>query len=244
MTLPPDQDPAETLRRLAVEQPDQLLALLNAPDDLAQAACAALGQARHKRHSGVLLAVLRGTRPALWMVSAVALTLLESKRPTRRLLEMVLDETLPAEQHYAATYALGFTSAALTDPRYGEAIAGAFMRLLGNPVATPRVRGVAAEGLGNLLGACFGTRTLPTQATTRARQCLEASLRDPEPEVRFWSAFALGAFGDRAALPALRSVANQDEGRFGNWWTVGEEASDAIDRIEGREPPDRMLRHD
>lgn len=222
------------------------LPFLNDPDDqIAGEACIDLGQANEKRYSGALVRVLEGNRAALWMPAAVGLSLLESKRPTRRLLQLVLNDSLPETQHYAATYALGFTSAALTDPRYRNAIVNAFIRLLDNGQIPTHVRGVAAEGLGNLMGGCFGDAGTIPQERHAAALSLTSVLRDPEPEVRFWAAFALGNLGNEpATLPALRAIAGKDEGRFGNWWTVGEEASDAIDRIEGREPPERMFRYD
>jgi hypothetical protein len=61
--------------------------------------------------------------------------------------------------------------------------------------------------------------------------------------VRFWSAFALGSMRYHAALPVLRKLAAGDTASFGNWWTVGEEASDAVDWIEGHEPPGRSMRY-
>jgi hypothetical protein len=46
-----------------------------------------------------------------------------------------------------------------------------------------------------------------------------------------------------AHVPVLRELAADDTASFGNWWTVGEEASDAVDWIEGREPSGRSMRY-
>jgi HEAT repeat protein len=241
-----DQDPASdvgaTLNALGVTDPDDLIVLLDDPDDARAAqACWLVGHFRTKRHSLAVLRVLRGPRPALWMASAVALSVLESKRPTRGLIELTRDTTRPADQRYAATYALGFTSAALSDARHTDAIADAFMTVLRNREEPPHLRGVAAEGLGNLFGGCFGGGDRRAATYDTAGQLLITTLDDPEPEVRFWSAFALGALRYRAAVPALRRRAHTDTGRSGNWWTVGEEAADALDLIAGRVPPARTM---
>lgn len=79
-------------------------------------------------------------------------------------------------------------------------------------------------------------------STDRDRQATESRmmvlLSDPSPAVRFWSAFAVGQLRTRAAVPLLRAMTD-DRTIVPGWWSVGEEASDAIDIIEGREPPDR-----
>jgi HEAT repeat protein len=67
---------------------------------------------------------------------------------------------------------------------------------------------------------------------------LMALLNDPSPAVRFWSAFALGQLRTAAAVPLLHAV-TMDRMTVPGWWSVGEEASDAINIIEGREPPPR-----
>ncbi len=162
------------LKDLGVTGPDDLVVLLNDPDDArATQACWLLGHVGTKTHSTALLRALRGRRPALWMPSAVALSVLESKRSTRGLIQLTRDTTCPADQRYAATYALGFTSAALGDVRHTDVIANAFMTVLRNPEEPPHLRGVAVEGLGNLFGGCFGggdqraaTHT-PARYTTR-----------------------------------------------------------------------------
>jgi hypothetical protein len=63
------------------------------------------------------------------------------------------------------------------------------------------------------------------------------ALYDESPDVRFWSAFGLSLLGSRDAKHHLRKLTK--DRAMGSFWTVGEEASDALDIIEGRRPPDR-----
>jgi HEAT repeat protein len=97
-----------------------------------------------------------------------------------------------------------------------------------------------AEGLGNMFGGCFSKPGEQASRYDEAGQVLIGLLDDPSPEVRFWAAFATGSLRYHPALPALKQLARTDTAWFGGWWTVGEEASDAMDRIEGREPPERV----
>jgi hypothetical protein len=60
-------------------------------------------------------------------------------------------------------------------------------------------------------------------------------LKDPNAEVRFWSAFGLGKLRTTAPVPLLCGL-TADTTLVHGWWTVGKEASDAIDFIEGRSP--------
>src|SRR5690348_916008 len=80
------------LEQLGTTQPNDVAGLVQAPDDaVAQQACWLLGQFGNKRHSQALLQALYSNRSILWMPSAVSLTLLDSKRPTRHLLALLLD---------------------------------------------------------------------------------------------------------------------------------------------------------
>jgi HEAT repeat protein len=232
-----------TLQELGVTCADELVPLLHAEDEsIALRASWALGRVGGKMHSLALLRVLQHDRPGLWMESATSLSLLESKRPVHELIRLTLDADRPVEQRYAAAYVLAFSSAVLNAPRYREPLCNTFTTIVTNRQEPANVRGLAAEGLGNMFSGCFGNRDQPDPAYHAVGLILTGVLKDPEPEVRFWAAFALSSLRYHPALPALRELANRDAGRFGGWWTVGEEAADAIDRIEGREPPDRTVR--
>lgn len=225
------------LEQLGTTQPNAVVELVQAPEDeVAQKACWLLGQFGNKRYSQALLDALSSNRSTLWMPSAVALSLLDSKQPTRRLIALLLDPRRASEQRYAAGYALAFTNCALHDPR----VTDAFLTGVQDPHVPSNVRGVIAEGLGNMFGGCFGGPGDQESRYDETGQVLINQLHDPAPEVRFWAAFAVGSLRYRPALPALEQLARTDTAYFGGWWTVGEEASDAMDRIEGREPPERV----
>jgi HEAT repeat protein len=97
------------------------------------------------------------------------------------------------------------------------------------------VRSHAAEALAAQIGASAPHSSGRDAATT----ALMGTLGDPDSGVRFWSAFALGELRAVEALPALHGLVT-DENLVDGWWTVGEEATDAIASIEGRTPPERV----
>lgn len=102
-------------------------------------------------------------------------------------------------------------------------VAGALLRILRDIDEEPALRGEAAEALGNL--------------KARGKEVVSAlvtSLDDPSPDVRFFSAFALGAVGTKAVLPQLERVAAEDEGVAEPYGSVAIEAKLAIDAITGR----------
>lgn len=130
---------------------------------------------------------------------------------------ILLRESRDSETRWAAAYALTWTG----DKR-------AIMPLLGalrDQREEPRVRGQAAEGLGEaLVGG----------SDDAALDVLLDSLRSPAPEVRFWSAFALGKIGDRRAIPELERLAAHDHAVVPGWWSVSKEATAAIAAIAAR----------
>ena len=97
------------------------------------------------------------------------------------------------------------------------------------------VRGQAAEAVAEQLE--FSDHLDP--ARLDAETSLTDMLNDPSAQVRFWCAFGLGKLQTTAALPTLRAL-TVDTTSVPGWWTVGEEASDAINTIEGRQPPERI----
>jgi HEAT repeat protein len=116
-----------------------------------------------------------------------------------------------SDQRAAAVYALGF----LNDSR---ALAP-LLQVLRSSKEDAQVRGHAAEAL-----AYINNR--------RAVPALIAALGDPAPEVRLWSAFALGELGDRRAVAMLERLAATDVTPVPGWSTVGEEAREALKRLE------------
>jgi HEAT repeat protein len=139
---------------------------------------------------------------------------------TLRRIERLLEGGGREEGRAVAAYVLGFS---------GESGASsALARRLADPEESPLVRAHAAEALGHLL---------QQQAVLAdVRTAIGAGLRDAEPEVRFWCAFAVGALGlqeSRAQLERLRA----DDAPVEGWWTVGEEAGWALRCLDGEEDP-------
>jgi HEAT repeat protein len=87
------------------------------------------------------------------------------------------------------------------------------------------VRAQAAEAVGTLLDV--GDRRLK-----RHREAVDALLPlvdDRDVEVRFWSVYALGMVRARRAVPALERLARNDSAQSRSmWWSVSEEAKDAL----------------
>jgi HEAT repeat protein len=94
----------------------------------------------------------------------------------------------------------------------------ALMDTLGNREEDPTVRGMAAEALINFRDPSI----IPLLIT---------SLSDEAPEVRFWSAFALGQLGAVEALPELSRLVTEDHVEVSGWHSVSQEAADAIEAI-------------
>ena len=106
----------------------------------------------------------------------------------------------------------------------------------------PRVRAQAAEGLAN-------TMTMERRGKPLYRPAVDAllaGLNDPSPQVRFWSVFALWQIRAREALPELERLAATDQAMCPGWWTVAEEASDAIASLTNKaeEGVDRFTHYD
>ena len=129
-----------------------------------------------------------------------------------------------------AAWALGFGELA---PASLTGVVEALCSVIGDTARPVQVRAQAAEAVAQQLEDCAGHRLRPV-----ATDLLIEMLSDASAAVRFWSAFGLGKLRAAAAVPALRSLVD-DETPLTGWWTVGEEAIDAIDTIEGRTPPER-----
>lgn len=87
-----------------------------------------------------------------------------------------------------------------------------------------RVRAQAIEGLGNTLQGVAAPKV-----RALALPLLLAGLRDPEPEVRFWSLYAVGVMNAQEARPLVEALAASDDAPPTSMgWTVREEASDVL----------------
>jgi HEAT repeat protein len=151
-------------------------------------------------------------------VDAAAQTLADTPgRRIRQGLERLLASHERPNVRAKAAWALGF------HPQ-GQQAAGSLLRALGDREEEADVRAHAAEALGHLADR-LGEREPDVLGA------LLHGLRDASPEVRFWSAFALGNLADEAAIPALELLATRDEESVPGWWSIRKEANDSIKQI-------------
>jgi len=180
------------------------------------------GVARH--HAGNLLARIGGD-----IALAAFVALLRDPRVTRRnhavnllnvlglpgaipaLLDVLLAD--PDEgMRECATLALGSCGTS------SAAALEALLTMLTDRDEGPRLRAAAAEALNGYDDA-------------RVSPALIVALDDPEPEVRFFAAFALSARRDVTALPALERLAAIEQAVIPNWGSVRDEVVSAIKSI-------------
>ena len=157
----------------------------------------------------------------------INLRLRQSVRPLVRLLQ----KGRTAHVRENACYALGW----MGFPHLNRV----FIDCLRNGKESEQVRGQAAEAL-EMLHANGRPESRHYQI---AEDALLASLSDSSPTVRFWCSFALGCMGSKRAVGSLSRLKRFDRGLCPGWWYVREEASDALDMIQGREPPHRIAVH-
>lgn len=103
-----------------------------------------------------------------------------------------------------------------------------FIKIVGDKNESPTVRAQAAEGLAYK----FYRKRRGSLSSQSAIKLLKAVLTDSSPEVRYYAAFALGASGERGVIPALRKTAKDRTTSKNFVGTVGDEAMDAVKRIE------------
>ena len=151
--------------------------------------------------------------------AAKVLSGVKDRRALRRV-EQLLEGDGDEEARAAAAYVLGFNSA--------SDASDLLARRLADPDESPVVRAYAAEGLGHLL------QHEPVMAEIRTT--IVSCLRDPEPQVRFWCAFAAGVLDLQESRPQLERL-RDDEANVEGWWTVGKEAEWALRCLEGEEDP-------
>lgn len=113
-----------------------------------------------------------------------------------------------------------------------------FVGCLLNRNESENVRGQAAEALAII--RCGSEKSRRYQVSEDA---LLKSLSDSSPTVRFWCCFALGGLRSKRAIQPLSRLKRFDRALCPDWWYVREEASDAIDWIQGRISPNRIPVH-
>ena len=178
--------------------------------DLRMTACWLLGLLRDKRAVKGLLAAFQDDDIRLSWEASKSLGLIGGKRIVRPLISTLLEGS-SVDKRAAAAYALGFVG----DKRAVEPLLGVLL----NAKEETKVREHATEALAHL-------------GDNRAIEPLIDCLSDESPEVRFWSAYALGQLGDSRALVALKEVKATDHVVLPSWGKISDEAADAIEQIK------------
>ena len=146
-------------------------------------------------------------RTLMWE-AAKALSRLKSRSLVPKLIASLKSKS--TEHRAAAAYVLGMTR----EPRAVSHLEV----ILADTRESPSVRGHAAEALAYL-------------KKRRSFHVLLSALDDPEPEVRWWAAFALGELGDKRALPELKRIGSTDNGKARDGSSVRGEARRAWKRL-------------
>jgi HEAT repeat protein len=194
--------------------------------DKAIAACWLLGKIGDDQDADALISVVAGQRRELWMQAAVSLSPIMTQRHLSPLLSILEASSDPAQRE-SVVYALAFQSDSQITPQ----VIRVLTEVTVDQGETPSVRAQALEGLGNQLSQEL--LTLHQEAVN----AIVAALDDSEATIRFWACFAAGKLKIEEALSKLQLLAQNDKTLVEGWWTVSEEAEDAITLLNGGEPP-------
>ena len=172
---------------------------------------------------------LRGGEPGLSPERAAA-TLARSRKGLKRLVQVLSSPGAPGPRR-AALYECLFVK--LTSWQ-----CLLLWRVYADANEAPAIRAQAAEAL--------ATQYTGFRPRWRRRyQCIVESLmrglEDPEPEVRFWSIYALACLKEARMRPQLQHIAAHDTAHCPGMWSLRQEALWALGRLEGRELEPRTL---
>jgi HEAT repeat protein len=179
----------------------------------------------------LLADLLEAEEEEVQMAAASALATIGG-RPALLMLTGILEIEHRPSIRQAAVHALAFM---FEDEAFGPLLA-----VLQNSSESPTTRGMAAEGLANLLEHSDSRKS----SHRRAVAVLIKTLGDESPRVRFWASFALGCLKSHQAIPHLRRLVETDKSVCRGWWSVAREAEDALLSIQGIEPPERIAKTD
>jgi HEAT repeat protein len=173
--------------------------------------------ARERRR--LLRALSKGDEGKRWKAATALVELADPK--ALRAVEGILQNGRDELSRGAAAYVLGFSGDSDSAPMLA--------RVLADRNESRVVRAYAAEALGHLLQH--------DSVLAEVRTAIQAGLRDPAAEIRFWSAFAAGVLGLQETRPYLLHLAASDEETLPGWWSVAEEADWALRVLDGEEDP-------
>lgn len=143
---------------------------------------------------------------------------LGGRRAFERLREWLLSHPDP-QCRYEAAYALNLMAC--------ERAYSTFVKVAGDSEEFGEIRGQALEGVAGLVIGLERRSVRYGRLVARLSELLES----PSPDVRFWACFAAAAANCTPLLPALRKLVSDQEVAW-CFWSVGEEAEDAIAMIE------------
>ncbi|MGE6761633.1 HEAT repeat domain-containing protein [Corallococcus interemptor] len=155
---------------------------------------------------------LRGEDPD--MAPHVAADTLARYREGLRLLTRIIASPGDPRLREAAVY--GFVFAQLA-PQHLVLL----RRIYANPNEAPGVRSQAAEALGSHYS---NYRHTWQRRYRRVIDLLVRGLDDPEPEIRFWSIYALAGHKDPRIRPKLQAIAQNDTATVPGMWSLRQEA--------------------
>ena len=119
----------------------------------------------------------------------------------------------PHDRRIAALWTLGFLrTLSATEP---------LLAILNSKLESPAVRAQAAESLGYIGDS---------EKASAIRPSLVNNIRDSNPDVVYWSAFALRTIGDMSVVPTLEQLATS-QAVTSNGESVATEAKEAIAQI-------------
>jgi HEAT repeat protein len=193
----------------------------------AQTACWLVGKMGDDLDADTLINILSGKRSELWMQAATSLSLIATERHLSSLLSILATSSDPV-QHNSVVYALSFLSNCVGN----QEVISTLTEIASNHAEVPSLRAQALEGLGNRL-----SQELSPNLYQQAVHIIIQALDDSEAEIRFWACFAVGAIKIQETLPKLQVLAQTDNEIVAGWWSVAEEAEDAITCINGGEAP-------
>ena len=147
--------------------------------------------------------------------------------PVKELLAILFTGTA-AHSRDAAAYALSWMSS----PRHDE-ILPALLRIAGDRLQPETLRGQAFEGI------AYHSPSRRHHLWPHSLEVIRAGLADASGHVVFWACFAAGDLCDRELLPPLEHLRDNDKRIEPGWWSIADEASDAISAIHGLLPPHR-----
>ena len=148
-------------------------------------------------------------------------------RPVKELLAIMFTGTA-AHSRDAAAYALSWMSR----PRHDE-IYPALLRIAGDRRRPETLRGQAFEGI------AYHRLSRRHHLWPHSLKVIRAGLADASGHVVFWACFAAGHMFARELLPTLTRLRDTDKRVEPGWWSIADEASDAISAIHGLPSPDR-----